>query len=171
MKTLSLLLFITTFVYGQDELKYITNYPISPVIGYVITCVDNKGTFQWGPQTGGAVSIVAHGDSVAQTIAVDTICSFTPSTDATLRIGGYINITAILNNILDFRIRFTDTHSTVQDFAFTLSVAGNLSSVNFVSFTPFDIRAKAGTIVRLYVTVSGIGNQTYDVGGNIMKLY
>lgn len=120
----------------------------------------------------GLPPILAATDLTGQTTA-QTVATFTPGANGTFRLGGYVRITAIVTDVLQLQIGWTDETSTAQTLSLVPAGFGsaNLSATGTYQFSPVDVRAKSGVAVTVKVIfTTGIGSVTYDAGGSIMQL-
>jgi hypothetical protein len=122
--------------------------------------------------TAGLSPLLASANLTGQTAANSSIATFTPSATGTYRIGGYVTITAVSADVVQFQVTYTDETSTVRTQTFTpqgLTSAG-LSAVGSYTFPPMDIRASASAITVKTILTTSIGSITYDVGATIQQL-
>lgn len=117
--------------------------------------------------------LVARADSTAQTGADANVTSFTTSAIGTYRVGGYVTITAIATNTINFKVSYTDENSNAQTLTFFPQglTSAALATTGAFAFPTMDIRVKSGVAITILTTVTGIGTQTYDAGATITKLY
>lgn len=117
-------------------------------------------------------SNVSNINLLAITVATTT-ATYAVATTATFLVSGYIAITAVTTDVIEFRVTWTDENSTSQTQKFYpmgVTTSG-LSTTGFTPFSPATIRAKNGTnIVIATVLTTGIGSITYDVGSLIQKI-
>lgn len=117
--------------------------------------------------------VVASADLTGQTTAVASVAAFTTAADGTYRVGGYLVITAVVTDVINFQVTWTDETNTsrTQTFAVMGTTTPNLSSTGFYPFNEAEIRVKASTTITVAtVLTTGIGSITYDVGATIQKL-
>lgn len=131
---------------------------------------DASGNADWQAPTNG---LVAHNDLTAQTGAVASITSYLTTTTTTFRVGGYINVTAVLTDVIQLQVTYTDENGTVQTEVFSSNtLSGSVSAIGNFPMLTMDIRVLTGTTITIKsVLTTGIGTITYDVGGNIIQLY
>lgn len=124
---------------------------------------------------GGAISIaanttVASADVTGKTAAF-TVLTFTPGTLGTYRVGGYVTITAVLLDVLQLQLSWTDETANARTLVMLPVGGAGLSTVGAFSFPPVDIRAASGSAISLAVALTtGTGTITYDAGGSFMKM-
>ncbi len=109
--------------------------------------------------------VQANADYTAQTTAIGSVTSYTPTVTGSFYVTGYINITAISGYSLLIQVTFTDVHGTVTTVA--------LTSGGSVAFTPSnarEIRAKGGTLITVSTILSSSGSITYDCGAAIVQI-
>jgi hypothetical protein len=102
-----------------------------------------------------------------------TITTYTPASDATLIVGGYITVTSVATDIAQYQVTYTDETSTsrTQTFFVQGATSANIASGGAFDFPPMTIRAKSGSTVTLQVILTvGTGSITYDAGGWVQKL-
>lgn len=133
---------------------------------------DATGGASW--QTNNSPILVADADSVAKTTAV-TLLSYTTPNDGIAHsydASGYLNITAISADAIEFRTTFTAEDNSSQTLKFTAQGLGNnFSIVAYDGFSPLRIHAKANTSITIQtVLTTGIGSITYNAGGTILKI-
>lgn len=145
-------------------------YPNSDISKFLTT--DGSGNFVLSSST----AIVASADSVAQSVGVSSIATYTPSSNGTFRIGGYINVTAIVTNVITLKVTYTDINSNAvtQIIPLTLAATGAVGTTATVvgnnSATDIQIRAKSGSAITVLTTATGVGSELYDVGCTIERL-
>lgn len=116
----------------------------------------------------------AHNDLTSQTGAVTTVTSFVATNTTSFEIGGYVTITAVVTDVLNLQVNWTDQNNTARSQTFSVmgTTTPSLSATGFYGFSPYMIRALAGTsIVVSTVLTTGIGSIAYDVGSVIKQLY
>ena len=142
-------------------------------LNYVFTS-DASGNGSW--QFNNAGQIVAHADSTARTKAVTSLCTYTSAGLHTYRVGGYINTTAIVTDVIQVQVSYTDENGTPQTVILRNNQTGagglSVSTVGNFPLLDMDIRVFDGSTITIKTvfTVGG-GSTTYDVGGNITFLY
>lgn len=118
--------------------------------------------------------LVASADLTAQTAAVTSLATYTVgASTGTFRVGGYVNITAVTLDVIQFQCTFTDETNTAQTLVFYPmgATAAGLSTTGFNALSDATIRCKNGTAITLKtVLTTGTGSITYDVGGQIQQL-
>jgi hypothetical protein len=109
-------------------------------------------------------------DATGQTAANTNVLTVTSPNDGNnhqYSIGGYINITAISIDVLQFQCRYTDENNVSQTLTFfPMGVtSANLATTGPYSFPDTTIRVAPNTTIvfKVAVTVGG-GTVTYDVG-------
>lgn len=133
------------------------------------TAVLSKVTTYNGITTAGQglSPIVMENDTTANTSGT-TIGTYTPTATTTLEIGGYVNITAIVTDVLNYRVTWTDENGTSQTLNFVPMglTSASLSATGFSALSSATIRVKSGTTVTVStVLTTGIGSIAYDTGG------
>lgn len=121
----------------------------------------------------GMTAKVASANLTGQTAANASIATFTPSALGTFRVGGYITITAISVDVIQFQVTYTDetAASRTQLFFPQGLTSANLAATGSYSFPPLDIRAASGSaITAKTVLTTGAGSITYDVGTTIYQI-
>lgn len=111
--------------------------------------------------------------TTGNTTALGNVAQYIPSADSTLIIYGLIDPTAIVTNAISLTVSYVDVHgsSVTQTLPLTLASTGAVGTTATVvgrySSLGIQIRAEGGAAVTIGTTVTGIGSQTYDVGGTI----
>lgn len=121
----------------------------------------------------GTPSIVANANVTAQSAAVTSLATYTATGLGSYRVGGYVAITAVTLDVLQFRVGWTDENSNAQSVTLIPAGAGsaNLAAVGFFAFSPVDIRAKSGTAITSSVALTtATGSVAFDAGSTIMFL-
>jgi hypothetical protein len=108
---------------------------------------------------------VAVSDLTAQS-GTATVVTFTPSVAGTYRVGGYLDITAIVTNTITVTVAWTDENAASRSYTF----ASAIGSTGFNPFQNVQIRSGASTAITITATATGAGSQTYDAGGTIERL-
>lgn len=122
---------------------------------------------------GTTVNVYATANLTAQSGAVATVATYTPTATGTYRIGAYVDITAVATDILKTTVTFTDTHSTVTSIDFFPQglTSASLATTGFYAYPTLEIRAGTGSAIVVKTTlVVGGGTITYDVGATITKI-
>ena len=121
----------------------------------------------------GSECYAATADLAAQAAAVSSVVSYTPYRAGTFQVSGYLTITNIATDVIEFQVSYTDENSNVQTQAFFPQgiASALLSSTGAYTFPPMNIRSGAGTpiTVKTNLTTTG-GSITYDVGAAIMPI-
>jgi hypothetical protein len=124
----------------------------------------------------GIPMIVAAADLTARS-AVGTICTYIPGTTGTFMIGGYLNVTAIATNTIQFQVSYTDenSNSTVVTFqtsgAIITTVLGTITATGNNSFFPLQFRCKGGSAITVQTAnIVSAGSNTFDVGASIIQI-
>lgn len=119
--------------------------------------------------------LVSSNDLLAQTAAVANVT--TPYTvgasTGTFRIGGYVNITAVTLDVIQFQCAFTDENNASQTLVFYPmgATAAGLSTTGFNALSDATIRCKNGTTITIKtVLTTGTGSIAYDVGCQVQQL-
>ncbi len=126
--------------------------------------------------TGGAIGVIPMIQAIIDTtgaIAAGTIISYATTPGGTFRVGGYVTITAISVDVLQFQCTYTDENSNVQTQTFFPQglTSANLTAIGAFTFPTMTIRVKAGTtiVLKTVLTVGG-GSITFDVGAYVEQL-
>lgn len=139
-------------------------FPASSLAGALTNDGSGNLTFELNP------SIVASGNLNAQTSAATGVATYTPTDNATWRIGGYITITAVSLDVIQLQVSYTDENSNAQtEIFFPQGLTGaGLSTVGAFTFPTMDIRVLNNTPITVdAVLTTGIGSISYDVGASI----
>lgn len=136
-------------------------------LNYVLG-TDGTGITSWVRQ---ATTFIAAADVVAQTTA-QTIVAFTPATTGTFRVGGYVTITAVVTDVLQLQVAYTDENANAQTLVFFPQglTSANLATTGAFAFPTMDIRSGATAIDVKVVFTTGIGTVTYDAGASISQI-
>jgi hypothetical protein len=115
-------------------------------------------------------------DLTGQTAAVTTVTSYAlPGSGGfnTVRVGGYITVTAVSLDVIQLQVTWTDETSTSRTQSFFVQGATTgIGTTGANAYSPIDIRVKQGTTITVAtVLTTGTGTITYDVGANITQLY
>lgn len=127
------------------------------------------------PVSGPPATVVASGNSTAQSATNNSVATYTTPNDSTVRsfrVGAYTAITAISAGTLTITVVFTDengTSQTITYFPMGLTSAG-LTTTGFTGFAPVNIRCNPNTAITVKATFTGV-SITYDAGGTIESLY
>jgi hypothetical protein len=120
--------------------------------------------------------VVNSGDVTAQTAAYSNVAQYTvpgSGSSNTFRIGAYIKITAVVTDIIETQVTFTDEggiSQTLTFFPMGLTTA-TLGTAGFVGYPPMDIRVQQGSTIFVKTTLTvGTGTITYDLGATITQL-
>ena len=114
----------------------------------------------------GALPVVANNDVLAQTGALTSVTSYTPVNTGTFQISTYLNVVSITGYTVNVLINFTDENNASQ----TLPICGT-TIVEYVSTARFiNCRAKGGTVINVYTTLTSSGSISYDCGASIIQL-
>lgn len=151
-----------TFNIGTTSDKYATTTLIT--IG-----TNGQFTKLGGKAVSGVIPVVASADLTGQSGAT-TITTYTPTATSTLRVGGYITVTAVTLDVAQFQVTYTDeTGSAVTANFFPQGVtSANIASTGAFPLSPQDIRVKANTVVTMKtILTTGTGSITYDTGADI----
>lgn len=120
-------------------------------------------------------TIVASADLTAQA-AGGTITTYNTASTGTYRVGGYVNVTAIVTNVITLKVTYTDENSgsVTQIIPLTLAATGAVSTTATIvgnnSATDIQIRVKTGTTITVLTTATGVGSETFDTGVTIEKM-
>lgn len=152
----------------------LNQYTTSAFTGTAVNSIqsDASGNLIQGSLSAG---IKATADLTAQSAAVSSVATFTPSANGTFRIGGYINITAVTAGIVTLKVTYTDenSQSVTQIIPLTIASTGAVGTTATVlnsnnSATDILIRAKSGGAITVLTTLANVA--TYDVGARIEQL-
>lgn len=108
----------------------------------------------------------ASADLPAQS-AAGNITTFTVgAATSTFNISAYINVTAVVTDIIEVQVTYTDENSAAQTVTFT-----TLNTISDSAYNPVTIRAKNGTVITVKTTLTvGAGTITFDAGARISQL-
>lgn len=143
----------------------------APVVNGAIISVNTDGTTQYHDP----INETEASDLTGQTAAVASLITVTVPDDGSAHqylVGGYITVTAVSLNAITLAVDYTDETSTARTATFFgegLTTAA-VSTVGAFPFPPMTIRAKQNTTITIKTTVTGIGSETYDVGGWVLQL-
>lgn len=153
----------------------------TPVVGFFNgnAAIDPSGNVTAASFTGsgsGLTNVVvkkASGDLKAQTAAVSSIATYTPSAAGTFQIGGYLTILAVSVDVIQLRVSYLDqnnTGQTVNLFPQGLTSA-SLATTGVYLFPTTTIRATSvGAVTVKTVLTTGAGSISYDVGATITQI-
>lgn len=100
----------------------------------------------------------------AQSGAISTISTFTPTTTGLFNISGMINVTALSLDVLQVQITYKDETGTTQ----TISWGSSISATGFTSLPTTTIWAQSGTAIVTKTTLTtGTGSIAYDIASYI----
>jgi len=119
-----------------------------------------------------AGNIVAAPDITATTAAT-VISSYTPASNGSFRIGGYLNINSVTSDVAYFYVTYTDIHSTaITEYFYPQGATDyHLGVVGDYSLPTKDFRAKGGSAISVGVALSvSSGTINYDAGTTIQQL-
>lgn len=118
--------------------------------------------------------IQASADLTGQTAANSSIATFTVgASTGTFRVGGYLTVTAVVTDVINFQVVWTDETNTsrTQTYSPMGTTSPSVSATGAYPFSPVEIRAKNGTTITVQtVLTTGVGSITYDVGATIQQL-
>lgn len=132
-----------------------------------ITTYNNVATAAWG-----VPAIVASGRSAAQTAAVASIATFTPSVDSSFDVAFYLLITTSTTFSFTVQVTYTDTGGTSRTATMsslvgtTYTNAGGTASYEGI---PMSLRAKASTAITV-LTAGVFTSVVYDVEAQIRQV-
>lgn len=121
----------------------------------------------------GLLSIVAQNSLTGQTAAISSVCAYTPASGGIFRVSGYITITAVSLDVIQFQVSYTDETSTSRNLPFFPPglTSANLATTGVFPFAPMDIRsASASAITVLTALTTGTGSIAYNVSASIMQI-
>lgn len=153
----------------------VTVQPAAAAGSWTWTIPTTAGTANYFLQTDGAgvttwasaATIQAHNDLTAQSAAVSSLCTFTPSATGTFEVGGYLTVTAVSLDVIALQVTYIDETSTSR----TLSLLAGISATGVNNASTMAIRAKISTAITVKTTLTtGTGSITYDVGGFIKQI-
>lgn len=105
-------------------------------------------------------------DLTAQTTAGNITTFTVGAATATFNIAAYLNVTAVVTDVIQIQVTYTDENNTAQTVSFS-----TLSTVTNSTYSPVTIRAKNGTVITVKSNLTtGIGSITFDAGGRISQL-
>ena len=120
-------------------------------------------------------ALVAQGDLLAQSSTLPvTVCTYTPAVAGTYRVGGYINLLAAGAGTIDLIVSWTDENASPRSIIlgpvdYVFGVTSGV--VRFNAMQASDIRVAAGGLITVYTSPNALAAASYDMGGNITKLY
>lgn len=119
------------------------------------------------PTTG----IASSADLTAQTAGTNITTYAVPSgTNHQIQVGGYINVTAVTLDVVQFQVTYTDENSSSQTAIFFPQglTSANIGSTGDYTLSAQDLRVKGGTTIMVKTTLTtGTGSIAYDAGGFI----
>lgn len=134
---------------------------------------DLSGTYPNPTLAFSVPKVRASADLTGQTAAVASVTTYTPGADGDYRVGGYITITAVSVDVIQFQCDYVDETGASRNQVFFpqgLTAAG-LSSTGSYALPPIQFRAKSGNAITVKtVLTTGVGSITYNVGGTIEQL-
>ncbi len=106
------------------------------------------------------------------TAAQNPVATYTDAgiSDGTYRVGAYVNITAVVTDVLQLQVTYTDQNSVGQTVTLypVGSASANLALVQVYTFPVITIRVKMGTAITVLTILSvGGGTIAYDAGATI----
>lgn len=114
----------------------------------------------------GLSPIVMENDTMGNSTGT-TIGTYFNAATTTLEAGGYVAVTAVVTDVLNFRLTWTDENGTAQTQNFVpmgLTTA-SISATGYSAFPSATFRVKKNTTTTLAVVLTtGIGSVTYDTG-------
>lgn len=141
------------------------------------TCLSISGglvTSYAGTSTQGyGISPILRTNDVTGKTTDFTIATYTPTATSTFRIGGYIVITAVSVDVIQFQAAYTDETgaSRTQLFFPQGLTSAALAATGSYNFPTVDIRVKANTTITVSTHLTtGAGSITYDAGGTIQQI-
>lgn len=156
---------LSALLLGQNPIGIPTQTPGSPILA---------STFAGGGQV-----VVANGRFAAQTAAIATIATVTPSVDTTYEIRGNVLVTAGTTFSFNVITSYTDEGNTARSNVMVMligggslttnpSIANGVGGVNVYQGVSTTIRAKGGTSVTMN-TAGTFTSVTYNVTGMIVQ--
>lgn len=162
-----------------------TNLPIG---ASGLSLVSNGTTVSWGSPTittlssitsyggvstsGNGMPIFVSSIDLTSQVAATTIASYSASTTGTYEVGGYINITAVSLDVIQFQCSWKDENGTsrTQNFFPMGLTTPSLSSTGFTPFPSIYIRChSASNITVQTILTTGTGSISYDCGERIKQ--
>lgn len=137
------------------------------ILGFVTTY---NGT---ATQGNGLKVIRVNNDATGQTGALSSVSAYAVPALETFEVEGYVNITAISVDVLEFVITWTDENNNSQQMTVWPNggTSALLSTTGYYSFSPITIRAHASTAITVKTTLAtGGGSITYDIGALITQV-
>lgn len=117
------------------------------------------------------------GDLTVQTAAVSSVTAITAPNDSamhTFQVGAYLTVNAIVTDVIQVQVSYTDENSASQTQNFSTIGAApaiSISTTGAFVFASFNIRAKFNTTVTIKTNLTtSIGSINYDIGGTIQRL-
>lgn len=120
-----------------------------------------------------SASLLSSYNNLTAIAGATTITTFTPTATSTVRVGAYINVTAVTLDVAQVQVTYTDENnsSVTANFFPQGLTSANIASTGDFSLPPQDIRVKANTLITLKtILTTGTGSIAYDVGGTIQQL-
>jgi hypothetical protein len=118
--------------------------------------------------------IVYDSDLQAQTRAIPSLLTYTPTTIATLYVAVYADVSVHAAGTISVTVTYTNPNSVVRTstYPFTDSTGSNVTALGAVGDyhgKMLPIRVKPSTAVTVAVTATGGYSGTFDVGGQIIQ--
>lgn len=137
--------------------------------GCSITSLGKVTTYNGLTTTGQGVSPIVAENEVDGTTTAATILTYTPTATTTLEAGGFLNVTAVVTDVLNYRLTWTDENgaSQTQNFVAQGLTSASISTTGYIPFPSASaFRVAANTQVKLAIVfTTGIGSVTYDTEG------
>lgn len=127
--------------------------------------------FQLDRQTAANPTVVAFSDLTGQTGAV-TVCTFTDTgSGGVYRCGGYVAITAVTLDVIQFQVTWTDETNTARTYTIVPVGGTTLSATGVFAFPDVQVKVKPSTAVTVQVALTtGTGSIAFDCGATIEKV-
>lgn len=143
---------------------YNWNWPIT--VGSVGQVLTSQGGGSTAMTWTSAPVIQASNDLQAQTSAGNITTFIVGGSTATFNISAYLNVTAVVTDVIQIQITYTDENNTAQTISFT-----TLNTVTDSSYNPVTIRAKNATVITVKSNLTtGVGSITFDAGARIVQM-
>lgn len=154
---------------------------------FVITSSQITEMFAVNTAGKGLAPVYAENDLTAQTAAVSSVCSFTPTATGTFEIGGYLALVSVSGGTspsVQINLAYTDENGNTKTYyglygqEFNVSTGATSPSVSSIgtagtsiSLSSMTFRAKANTGITLSTQVNGSpASINYDVGAHIKQI-
>jgi hypothetical protein len=166
--------FVASTLFDQGPWSSSTTYAINDLVQYLgvlwrcilgnINFAPPNGTY-WTPLSS---PLTFANDLTGQSAAITSLVSYTPAATGTFEVGGYVNITAVVTDVLAMQVVYTDENGSGP---YTINLLAGIATTgnNSAPATPF--RCGGGTSITVKVTLSiGGGTVTFDAGAFIRQV-